>query len=143
MSFDLEFPRFEYPSIEDMAARTAPKTPTQPGFLGTDPKHEAQPASSEITSNLQTSKLATESEETLALALDPKPRVENDNPIYKTSEKRRICTFNGCNKEFSRYSDLRRHELQHQEPKHSCHECDRKFHRRDKLVSHIRARHGV
>lgn len=59
------------------------------------------------------------------------------------------CTHSSCGADFNRISDLRRHQRTHGAPAHPCtvNGCVRRgpnaFHRRDKLLDHLRKKHGI
>lgn len=66
-----------------------------------------------------------------------------------TAQNRFQCTHPSCDADFHRVGDLRRHQRAHGAPAYPCtvNGCVRRgsnaFHRRDKLLDHMRKKHGL
>ncbi|KAF8865133.1 hypothetical protein BDZ45DRAFT_580895 [Acephala macrosclerotiorum] len=76
------------------------------------------------------------------------PQATATLPINNTNN-RFNCTHPNCSASFNRIGDLRRHDRVHGVPAHPCtvSGCSRKggnaFYRRDKLLDHMRKKHGM
>jgi len=51
------------------------------------------------------------------------------------------CVHPGCNKSFAVRWALRTHMKNHEEKKHSCNYCEKKYHQKFQLMTHIRFKH--
>jgi hypothetical protein len=74
----------------------------------------------------------------------PTPLPTAFNTPALTRQQRLTCP-QGCTKTFGRPGDFRRHMLKHGPPKFKCVvlECERTFHRADKLRQHIKQGHKI
>ena len=81
-------------------------------------------------------------------SLGPLPTSEQ-NTASRQEDHQRTCSYSGCGKHFRRSADLRRHERKHGSMSWHCevdgckYRGENGFYRRDKLLSHQRARHGM
>jgi len=68
----------------------------------------------------------------------PSPKKPSDSTIWP-------CKINGCNKQFAREADLKRHQRTtklHSVPGFACPQCDARFTRTDALRRHQKSRHN-
>ncbi|KAI9513091.1 hypothetical protein F5148DRAFT_1007187 [Russula earlei] len=82
--------------------------------------------------------------------LKPTPEEKKDFHKKKSSSKKAEtgiwpCNINGCNKEFAREADLKRHQRTtklHSQPGFACPQCEATFTRTDALRRHQKSRHN-
>ena len=80
--------------------------------------------------------------------LGPLPTSEQ-HTTSRQEDHQHTCSYPGCGKHFRRSADLRRHERKHGSMSWHCqvdgckYHGEKGFYRRDKLLSHQRARHGM
>ncbi|KAF8131529.1 hypothetical protein EV363DRAFT_1330301 [Boletus edulis] len=68
----------------------------------------------------------------------PSPKKPSDSTVWP-------CSINGCNKQFAREADLKRHQRTtklHSMPGFACPQCDARFTRTDALRRHQKSRHN-
>lgn len=82
--------------------------------------------------------------------LKPTPEEKKDTQKKRSSSKKAEtgiwpCKINGCNKEFAREADLKRHQRTtklHSQPGFACPQCEATFTRTDALRRHQKSRHN-
>ena len=59
--------------------------------------------------------------------------------LIHTGTKAHVCQI--CKNNFTQLGSLNRHQQLHEEPKHHCDICEKKFHDRSDLLAHKSAKH--